>query len=138
MRPEDGRGTFVRGAAVAPRDQLLDWLGKQVRDGQPRLLRLPVVLKRKGARYSNSGARIGGTPDALEVYLNDAALGISLADRAKTACNDAEVCALWLEGYWKGQQAGSLTFDVVKVGDPIAADAVAAANFAEVEGESGN
>ena len=138
MTPEDGGGTFVRGVAVTPRDQLLVWLGQQVRDGQPRLVRLPFVLRRKGPRFSTSGAKIGGAPDAVEVFLNDAALGIGLADVARTTCKDAETCALWLDGYWKGEEAGAFTFDVMKVGQTIAPDAIAAANFAEVEGESGN
>lgn len=138
LKPDDAGGVFVRGAAITPRDQLIAWLDQQVRDGQPRLLRLPIVLARRGPGFTTAGAKVGTANDALELYVNDTALGIGLADRARTACKGQPVCAMWLEGYWRGEQDGDYTFDVVKVGDPIAPDALAAASFAEVEGESGN
>jgi hypothetical protein len=131
-------GGFVRGAAIAPTAGLIAWLDGQQLDGAPRLVRLPVVLARRGPRFSTAGARVGLASDALTVFLDDSKLGIGLADRARTACKDADTCALWVEGYWRGQQDGDYTFEVRAVRDAITPDAVAAASHAEVEGESGN
>lgn len=134
----DSPGSFVRGPAVTPAEQLIAWLDSQQRNGEPRLVRLPVVLGKRGPKFSTVGARIGGAPDALTVFVDDAKLGIGLADRARTACKDAPSCALWLEGYWRGQQDGDYTFEVVTVRETIAPEALADASYAEVEGESGN
>lgn len=131
-------GRFERGPQVTPVEQLIAWLDAQQRDGKPRLVRLPVVLARRGPGFSTVGARIGGASDALTVFVDDAKLGIGLADRARTACKDTPTCALWLEGYWRGQLDGDYTFEVTAVRDPIALDALVAAGFAEVEGEGGN
>jgi hypothetical protein len=134
----DSPGSFVRGAALVPADQLIAWLDSQKRGDEPRLLRLPVVLARRGPRFSTVGARVGGGSDALAVVLDDSKLGIGLADRARTACKDAATCALWVEGYWRGESDGAYTFEVVAVRDPIAPDQLASASHAEVQGESGN
>ena len=131
-------GTFVRGPEVTPTEPLLSWLGAQVRAGKPALVRLPIVLARGPLGFSKVGARVGGGAEALVVYPEDSKLGIGLADRARTVCKDAATCALWLEGYWLGEQDGDLTFDVIRVGDPISAEALAGALHAEVEGDSGN
>jgi hypothetical protein len=136
----DSPGSFVRGAALVPADQLIAWLDGQKRGDEPRLIRLPVVLARRGPKFSTVGARVGGAPDGLAVFLDDAKLGIGLADRARTACNDASAttCALWVEGYWRGERDGDYTFEVMAVRDPIAPDQLAGASHAEVQGESGN
>ena len=88
----------------------------------------------KAATPIETVARIG----SLEVYANDAALGMGLADRARSKCKGADQCAFWVEGYWRGKAEDSYQFDVTKVGEPIAVTELAAASFVEVEGESGN
>lgn len=133
-----GSGSFVRGAAVSPAAALITWLDAQKLGDQPRLLRLPVVLQRGQTGFSTRGAKIGGGADAVEIYVNDAALGIGVAQQARSLCPTEPTCAVWLEGYWRGKQDDAYTFDAMKLHAPIAADAVAAASHAEVEGESGN
>jgi hypothetical protein len=83
--------------------------------------------------YDISKAKIGD----LEVYANDSSLGVGLADRASTACNDAPTCAFRVEGYWRGKTMGGLEFEVNKA-EVLPAAELAGATFAEVEGESGN
>jgi hypothetical protein len=136
--PDDAGGTFVRGPSVTPGDKLIAWLDAQTVGGEPRLVRLPVVLSKGPSGFSTRGARIGAAAGALEIHCNDAALGIGLADRARQHCKQAPTCAMWLEGYWRGKQDGDYTFDVMKLHAPIAPDAVEGASFAEVQGDSGN
>jgi hypothetical protein len=127
---------FVRGAAVRPVDELIAWLDAQTVNGEPRLLRLPIVLHRGDVGFSLRGARIGRDPDAVEIYVNDASLGIGVADRARTLCPIEATCALWLEGYWRREHDGAYRFDVSKIDEQIAA--LADASHVEVESESGN
>ena len=131
------RAVFDKGAPLTPKDKLVAWLDSQKLDGKPRLLRLPLVLPRGQVGFDISKARIGGAADALEVYANDSAMGVGLADRADNKCGDAETCAFRVEGYWRGKQVAGLQFDVNKA-EPLAAGELATATFAEVEGESGN
>ena len=136
--PSKGSGAaFVQGASLTPNDKLVEWLDKQKLDGKPRLVRLPLVLPKGQLGYDISKARIGGSPDALEIYADDSALGVGLADRAADNCDDAPTCAFWVEGYWRGKQLAGLQFDVNKA-EVLPPDQVASATFAEVEGESGN
>jgi len=130
--------TFVKGPSLTPTAKLVEWMDGQKLDGKPRLLRLPIVLPMGQIGYDISKARIGGAADALEVYANDSALGVGLADRAAPCeAQNAPSCAFLVEGYWRGKQLGGLQFDVMKA-ELLAADQVAATSFAEVEGESGN
>ena len=129
--------TFERGAALSPRDKLVTWLDSQQRGSEPRLVRLPIVLSRGQLGFDISKAKIGGAPDALEIYANDSMMGVGLADRAEDKCGDAATCAFRVEGYWRGKQAGGLQLDVNKA-ELLTADALAAVTHAEVEGESGN
>ncbi len=141
MMNKPGSGTkaaFVRGIALTPKAAFLTWLDSQKLEGQPRLVRLPIVLPRDGASFDISKARIGTGADALEVYANDSSLGVGLADRAHSACEDTAVtCAFLAEGYWRGTKGPGLEFDVKKA-EELPADRVAGVTFAEVEGESGN
>ncbi len=134
-----GSATFVKGESLTPSASLMTWLESQQRDGKPRLIRLPIVLPKGPRGFDTSKAKLGGSTDAIEVYANDTSLGIGLADRARQACKEsgATTCAFRVEGYWKGQQLGGLELDVKKA-DAISPDELAAATFAEVEGESGN
>ena len=136
--PDHGGGAFVRGPSVTPGDALIAWLEQQTSGGEPKLVRLPVVLAHDGFAYTTVGAKIGAGEGAVTIYANDAALGIGLAQQARTQCKDAATCAWWLVGYWRGQQDGDYTFDVMKIDAPISPDALADASHAEVEGDSGN
>jgi len=138
MTSNDQGGTFVRGPSVAPGDKLIAWLDQQQRNGEPRLVRLPVILQKGQVGFSTRGARIGTSADAVEVYLMDAALGIGVENRARSQCKGAPQCAMWLEGYWRGKQEGAYQFDVTRVVSAIEPGGLAAASYAEVEGESGN
>jgi len=136
--PNKGSGAvFVQGPALVPKDKLVEWLDAQKLDGKPRLVRLPIVLPKGQLGYDISKARIGGAADALEIYANDSALGVGLADRAADQCDDAPTCAFRVEGYWRGKQLAGLQFDVNKA-ERLPPDQLASATFAEVEGESGN
>jgi hypothetical protein len=128
-----GSATFERGPSLTPKEKLVDWMDSQKRGNEPRLLRVPIVLPHGDMGYDISKAKIGD----LEVYANDSQLGVGLADRAQQKCADGPTCAFLAEGYWRGKQMGGLQFDVNKV-EFLPADKLAAANFAEVEGESGN
>lgn len=135
--PNKPSAAFERGAALSPKDKLVEWLDGQKLDGKPRLLRLPIVLSRGQVGFDISKVKIGAGADALEVYANDSSLGVGLGDRADNQCGDAATCAFRVEGYWRGKQTAGLQFDVNKA-EPLAPDALAAATHAEVEGESGN
>ncbi len=126
---------FVRGPSTSPGAALITWLDQQVVNGEARLVRLPIVLGKDGPGFSLRGARIGTGGDAVAVYANDSALGVGLADRARTKCKDQPTCAFTCEGYWRGKQGGDYTFDVTKA-EPV--DGGAVPSYAEVEGESGN
>lgn len=133
-KPGSGsQASFVKGPSLEPSDQLVAWMDGQKRGKESRLLRLVIVLPKGQMGFDISKAKIG----SLEVYANDSALGIGLADRAEQKCADAATCAFQVEGYWRGKQMGGLQFDVMKA-EYLPADRVAAASYAEVEGESGN
>lgn len=127
-----GSDAFVKGAALTPKDQLIAWLDGQQRNGEPRLVRVPLVVPNIAGTYDISKARIG----EVEVYANDSALGNGLADRAESACKEGD-CGFLVEGYWRGQQGPSLQFDVNKA-EQLPMDRLKATTFAEVLGETGN
>lgn len=120
---------FEKGIALAPKDALVAWLEKAKLDGKPRLLRAPVVIARGQVGFDISKAKLG----ELEISVDDSAMGVGLADRADEKCGDAPTCAFLVQGYWRG--GGQLH---VNKAEPLSADALAAATFVEVEGESGN
>jgi hypothetical protein len=126
--------TYVRGPSVTPAKDLLTWLENQVASGK--LVRLPVILEEGTLGFSLRGARVGGGPDTLEIYVSDGALGVGLSERARMACPTAKACALWLEGYWRGRTPNGLQFDVVHVDQPIPADALRAASYVEIATEA--
>jgi hypothetical protein len=113
--------TFVRGIPTTPVDAVDAWMTSKQVGGKPRLLRLPMFLERGTFGFSAGGAGLGNGPDALEVYCDDLALGIGLAERARQLCDGKQVCALWLEGYWRGSVRGQATFAVTWVEGPIEA-----------------
>lgn len=128
---------FVRGPSVIPADQLVVWLEAQTCNGEPLRVRLPLVLRVTTTGIALDGAKIGDRAGALEVYANDAALGIGLADRLRDRCAAGTTCALWAEGYWRGNVDGEYQFDVMMVGEIIAPDDLSSASYVEVESEHG-
>jgi hypothetical protein len=133
-KPGSGsQASFVKGPSLEPSEALVTWMDRQKRGKEARLLRLVIVLPRGNVGFDISKAKLG----SLEVYANDAALGVGLADRAEQKCGDAPTCAFQVEAYWRGKQMGGLQLDVMKA-EYLPADRVAALSFAEVEGESGN
>jgi hypothetical protein len=133
-KPGSGsQASFVKGVALKPSDKLVAWMDQQKRGKEARLLRLVVVVPTVNGSFNIGKAKIGD----LEVYANDSALGVGLADRADTECAGAASCAFHVEGYWRGKQLGGLQFDVMKA-EYLPADQVGSKGFAEVEGESGN
>jgi hypothetical protein len=105
---------FVHGPSTASAGGLRKWL-----EHQHDTVRLPVLVT-KGA----SGQILTGTKELFPLSLDDSALGVSLADRVRTACPDADQspratdqCALWLEGTWRN--AGLF---VTRVLHPVSAE----------------
>lgn len=136
LKPTGG-GRFVKGAPLSPAKSLIAWFEAQKRNGEPRLTRVPIVLKRGDVGFSPRGVRIGGAPDALEVYVSDAALGVGITDRARTCT--AETCPFIVEGYWRGDEDGVYHYELRTASSaPITPQELAAFTHAEVEGESGN
>jgi hypothetical protein len=87
-----------------------------------------MVLKPSIAGFSNSGARIGPWADAVVVDLDDAALGISLSDRAKRVCPaGTPTCAIWVEGFWQGKTNEGYVFQVTKAGEWMSPEELAGA-----------
>jgi hypothetical protein len=136
MTKSESKAAFQRGVAVTPKDALIKWLDGQTRNGEPRLVRLPLVVPNVDGMYDISKARIGAAPDGVELYANDAALGVGLADRAMSTCKQGD-CGFLVEGYWRGTQGPGFQFDVNKA-EPLSPDRLQATAFVEVEGESGN
>ncbi len=124
---------FVRGPSVQPVDHLVAWFDHHRRSFSVRMLRVPLVLKRGKVGFSLRGARIGSASDAVELYVNDSALGIGLDDRALTHCKGRPTCAFWVEGKVARDEDGKFRFDVMRVSSPIKPDALASANYIEVE-----
>jgi hypothetical protein len=96
---------FVDGPAIDDTDALREWLAAH--DGERRQLRLPVSMD-NGLGVSNFAV------GSVAIDVDDTALGISLADRARSRCGAQARCRLWLEGYWSG---GCLSLR--RVGDPV-------------------
>ncbi len=88
---------FVPAGPLAPRHGVFGWLATH----PEALVRLPVTLWLGPAGgLSEAAFGLALQPDA-GVTLNDAALGISLADRARQACGATSPCTLWLTGSWR-------------------------------------
>jgi hypothetical protein len=72
---------------------------------QKRLVKIPVVIARSADGLGGwQDAYIGTKADAsdpVKIRLNDAALGVSLSDRMHQYCGEAQICKLWLVGYWE-------------------------------------
>lgn len=82
----------TRGPKLNQKDLLEAWLA----EAQDAVLRLPLTIER-GAYGQRTGAKLG----EREVLIDDAALGLSLADRLRTTCRDQNPCRVWVEGRWR-------------------------------------
>lgn len=106
--PEPER-SFVDGPPIEPPGALLKWLESTATAQPKKRIRLPVVVHFKDAhRIGLDGGHIGTSPAALpgaiQLALDDTAMGISLLDRVRQACPDQKQtdCVVWLEGTWVG------------------------------------
>ena len=125
---------WVKGPALTSSSaDLVAWFESQKRNDEPRMTRVPVVLKKGDSGWSTRGVKIG----PVEVYITDAALGQSMAMRAMK-CKDA-TCAFIVEGFWRGKQESGYHYEIRNAPkSPTSPDDLAAFTNAEVEGESGN
>lgn len=85
---------YVHGPSTADAAALRQWL-----EQQQAVVRLPVRVT-----LSSTGGVTGGellSKEPFPLTLDDTALGVSLADRARQHCPGAAQCALWLEGRWR-------------------------------------
>ncbi len=124
---------FVRGPALQPKTEFISWLEGHILNGGRRQIRVPLILKQGKVGFALQGARIGSAADAIEVYADDSALGIGLANRALTHCKGRKICALWVEGRLTWEDGGSFRLDVIKFNSAIAPETLAAADYIEVE-----
>ena len=106
--PAKANTEMIQGSAINPSSALIDWLDNNAsRDGNPVLLRLPVVVRLRSDKLGIAGAHIGTTAGpaptgAIELRLTDTALSLGLWDRLQKDCNlEADSCVRWLEGYWR-------------------------------------
>lgn len=97
---------FVDGPAITD-PGLRAWLDAHRAD----LLQLPVVVdfgrdSRAGGTRAWLGTDVAGPgAGAIEVRLDDSALGIALLDRLRQSCPvGPRICAVWLEGRWSGPE----------------------------------
>src|SRR5262245_22115975 len=92
---------------VTPAAELLKWLDAQKRDiAEPVKLRVPVTITFTNAnQIAIARTTIGAAADALQIRLDDSALGISLMDRIRGKC-PGTTCAVWIEGNWRGVDDG--------------------------------
>lgn len=86
---------FVHGPSTARAASLGKWL-----EHHHDTVRLPVLVRLGVGRGTLAGGEVL-SKDPLALRLEDSALGVSLADRARAACPDSDSCALWLEGTWR-------------------------------------
>lgn len=127
------RRKFVRGPAVQPKTEFIAWLEGHILNAGRRHIRVPLVLKQGQVGFSLQGARIGSAADAIEVYADDSALGIGLANHALTQCKGRKTCAFWVEGRLAWEEGGAFRLDVMKFNSAIAPEALPAADYIEVE-----
>jgi len=105
------------GVPLGSREELLAWLDAQAE----KLIRVPLMVA--SGDLGLSSVTIG----PLEVKTEDMALGIGLADRARTLFGDAPSGAVWADGYWHTLHGDHFQFDVVHVGAVLTPDELATA-----------
>ena len=125
--------TTTRAAGSKGAADLIAWFEAQQRNGEPRMTRVAIVMKKGDAGWSTNGVKLG----ALEVFVSDAALGQGMAMRAMK-CKDA-TCPFIVEGFWRGKEDDRYRYEIRNAPkSPATADELAAFTHVEVEGESGN
>lgn len=98
MTPEPKR-TFADGPSLSEQEALRSWLAKQVDEqGKPKRVRLPVLVKRGSQPGGVEKKGFVGDEKGLALELDDSALGVSLADRYRQYCKEADACVLLLDG----------------------------------------
>jgi hypothetical protein len=108
------------GPKLEPSEALRAWL-----DGcAGAVIRLPLTVVSGGLPGERRVTKLG----ALEVRVEDSALGVSFDDRVRMACKDARPCRVWVEGRWS---AADQTVKVLHFSRAVAADE--AADFVERE-----
>ena len=114
----------MHGPSTASSPALGKWL-----EQQHDTVRLPVMVTLGTAGSTVAGAQVlTGSAEQFPLSLDDSALGISLADRARTACAGAAQCPLWIEGTWR---SGGLF--VTRVLHAVTSDERARPLFAQLE-----
>src|SRR5690242_18156304 len=72
--------SWTQGPAVTSSEgDLVAWFEAQKRGGEPRMTRVPIVMKKGDAGWSTSGVALG----PLSVHVIDTALGMGMAMRAQ-------------------------------------------------------
>ena len=126
---------WVKGPALtSSSSDLVAWFEAQKRNGEPRMTRVPITLKKGDAGWSTRGVKIG----PVEVYVTDAALGMGISMRANKC--SGETCPFIVEGFWRGKQDdGAYQYEIRNASKaPASTEEAAAFTHLEVEGESGN
>lgn len=140
MKPGAPKSTasWVTGPALSsPAKDVIAWFEAQKRNGEPRMTRIPIVLKRGQVGFDNHGVKIGTGSDPVVVFVSDAALGMGIAMRANK-CTEA-TCPFIVEGFWRGKDGDEYHYEIRNASrNPITPEELAAFTHAEVEGESGN
>lgn len=97
---------------------LLAWLGSMTTDaGQPRRVRLPVLVKRRAPGAVERRAFVGNEK-GLELELDDSSMGVGLADHFHRVCRDAPSCVLLLDGVLVGQRGFRILWIEAVKGEP--------------------
>lgn len=119
---------FTKGPGLSPGPAALDFLDRLAVDAPETRVRLPVSIMLDELRVSIVDARLGqaGEAPGRPLRIDDGALGIGFADRARDLCTTAKRCVMRLVGYWRGSADGVSRFDVRRV-DGLALEAEPAA-----------
>lgn len=97
MTPEPER-TFADGPALEPAEALLTWLkAQQDAMGRPKRVRLPIVVTMSSPLGIDKTGHVG-TTKGLALQLDDASMGVPLADHMRRSAKDATSTVLLLDG----------------------------------------
>jgi hypothetical protein len=119
----DPERSFAHGPRLEEGCALRAWLSDGELLEPEALVRLPVRISRSPQGLGLGAAEVVATSGALilALELDDAALGISLADRLRAALTAAPVAEVWLEGFVRSESPGSPLFAVRRYVGPVAA-----------------
>lgn len=121
---------WVKGPSLsAPPAELIAWFEAQARNGEPRMTRVPIVMKREAFGFTMRRVTIG----SIDARVSDPALGISIVMRTH-ACT-GETCSFIVEGFWRGKEENGYHYEIREASHhPITPEELAAFTHAEVEG----